>query len=112
MKTLTLVTSKGTFILIDPNTFGKTHLPTDIEYIELGRLKNFKDSDYDKIVDDTESKGAFERIIKDTGHYLFVNPKPLGVFAMTETGIVDTAKSEWEEAEGKTFYNPIILQKL
>ena len=100
MKKLEFKTSKGEFILLDCDTDGRIKLPTDIEYQELGRVKDMTEEQFAEVVDNrlvfqsqyikdmlncytnysdptfvfTSAKESFESLVKSLGWYLWENP--------------------------------------
>lgn len=138
MKKLEFKTSKGKFILLDVDTDGLIKLPTDIEYQELGRVKDMTEEQFAEVVemqrifnstnhyciDDIVYKNYidyewmhspreyFQSLIISIGWYLFENPIKKYRHQYEQMIAKWQYEIDCKEAESKTLYNPILLKKL
>lgn len=128
MKKLEFTTSKGSFISVDADSDGRVKLPTNIEYQEIGRIKNMTEEQFAEVVDSSihtglfahyvkdipvntycynSAKESFESLVKSLGWYLWENPYQ--EYHLSTWHDVDKEK---QEAESKTLYSPILLKKI
>ena len=114
MKKLEFKTSKGEFILEEASdkNLGRVLVKymTEEQFAEVIDKLEWSDGyfmyyRYDKSVhsfsETWTAKQSFESLIKSLGWYLWENPND------KQCGTI-----EWQEAESKTLYNPILLKKV
>ncbi len=130
MKKLEFKTSKGEFIIEEASdkNLGRVLVKymTEEQFSEVvdseldSHLKpNYKDylHDYNSGFEDEyiycTAKQSFESLIKSLGWNLFENPVQVSISTLTD---IEQAyrqlDADWQEAESKTFYNPIISKKV
>jgi len=125
MKTLKFNTSHGDFALMD----GKEQIDQTLkalldEYTPVAKVSDMSEEQFAEVVDKLEwsdgyfmyyrydkslhsfsetwtAKESFESLVKSLGWYLFEN-----------TNDKQCGTIEWQEAESKTFFSPILLKKI
>lgn len=124
MKELKFTTSKGEFLLLD----GKDSITERLsellkEYEHYSVVKEMTEEQFCEVFDSSIHTSLFAHYVKDVpvniycyksgmeslstlvrslGWYLWENPIPP----------FKERKSDWQEAESKTLYNPILLRKI
>lgn len=103
MKELRFESNGSKWLLVDYDNYGRVIHPA-IEYLEVCRLKNITEEQASEVMDEFEyhpisCKDQLVFLIKSKGIHLFNNPY---------NGWKNT--DDFDDAEEKTFYNPILFK--
>lgn len=131
MKTLKFTTSKGDFALMD----GKDQIDQTLkalleEYTPVAKVSEMKEEQFAEVVDSTEThpkywnynlnyfrefhaKESFESLVRSLGWYLLRNPVQESIATLPSMEqAYRQLDDDWQEAESKTLYSPILLKKI
>lgn len=131
MKTLKFTTSKGDFALMDgTEQIDQTLKPLLDEYTPVAKVSEMSEEQFVEVVDSTEThpkywnynlsyfrefhaKESFESLVRSLGWYLWRNPVQESIASLSENEQAHRQlDADWQEAESKTFYSPVLLKKI
>lgn len=133
MKELKFKTSKGNFILVEDEPKLTKFIPWDLCEL-VGIVKDMSEEDFEEIVDSPSNnhlectykdyqqnsetvyffaKESFESLVKSLGWYLWENPVQHSIASLSDQEqAYRQLDADWQEAESKTLYSPILLKKV
>ena len=137
MKTLKFTTSKGDFALMDgAEQIDQTLKALLEEYTPVAKVSDMSEEEFVEVVNIDDDYGitmfqnyattsmayfdeqinaeqSFTSLIRSLGWYLWENPVQHSIASLSDQEqAYRQLDTDWQEAESKTLYNPILLKKI